>query len=250
MKHKTSIVVAAVAIASLMALSTQAAEPKEVVGGAIKALKGKASYSWSTTSEMANSQFPAMTTKGKTENGLTLLTAESPNGEVQAVKKGEKGVVKTEQGWKTAEELSQGGQGGPGAGGGRGRFMSRRLLTTVTPAEEAEDLLKGIKELKSVEGGAFAAELTPEAAKDRAGFFGRRPQGGGQGGFTPPEPKDAKGTVKFWVKDGVLSKMELKTSAKITFQDNERDVDRTVTTEISGIGTTKVEVPEDAKKKL
>jgi hypothetical protein len=243
MKLNTSTLAAMVAFAALTALS---AEPKETVGEAVKALKTRTSYSWATTTEMANSQFPATTTKGKTEkDGFTLLTAEGPNGEVQAVKKGEKGVFKTDEGWKTSEELGQGGQGG-----GRGRFMGRRMLTAPNPAEDAEELLKGVKELKAGDPGVFSGELTAEAAKDRAGFFGRRAPGGGQGGFTPPEPKDAKGTVKFWVKDGLLTKMELKTSAKITFQDNERDVDRTATTEISAVGATKVEVPEEAKQKL
>jgi len=32
--------------------------------------------------------------------------------------------------------------------------------------------------------------------------------------------------------------------------DTERDVDRTVTTEIKEVGSTKLEVPEEAKKKL
>ena len=48
----------------------------------------------------------------------------------------------------------------------------------------------------------------------------------------------------------MLTKYELKTFAKITFQDEERDIDRTTTTEITDVGSTKVEVPEDAKKKL
>ena len=34
------------------------------------------------------------------------------------------------------------------------------------------------------------------------------------------------------------------------FNDNERDIDRTTTVEISNIGTTKVTVPPDAKSKL
>ena len=34
------------------------------------------------------------------------------------------------------------------------------------------------------------------------------------------------------------------------FQGEERDMDRTVTTDITAIGSTKFEVPEDAKKKL
>lgn len=125
-----------------------------------------------------------------------------------------------------------------------------RLLNAPAPADQAAELLKGCKEVKAGEGGLFSADLTEQAAKDNAGFLGRRRAGQGGGGFTPPEPKDAKGSVKFWVKDGVLTKYELKTSAKITFREEERDIDRTTTTELSNIGSTKVEAPEEAKKKL
>jgi hypothetical protein len=240
----TKQIVSLLAVTAL-ALSVRAAEPQATVADAVKALKDKANYSWSTTSEMANSQFPAMTTKAKTEkDGFTFLSSEGPNGEIQAVKKGTNGVVKTDDGWQTAAELRAGGQGGPGRG------FSGRLLTSLAPAEDAEELLKGVKELKAGDDGIFTADLTEQAAKDRASFLGRRRGGQGGGGSTPPEPKDAKGSVKFWVKDGVLTKLELKTSAKITFQGEERDMDRTSTTSISDIGSTKVEVPEDAKKKL
>ena len=56
--------------------------------------------------------------------------------------------------------------------------------------------------------------------------------------------------MKFWIKDGELSKYEFKVQGKVSFNGNERDVDRTTTVEIKDVGTTKVEVPEDAKKKL
>jgi hypothetical protein len=56
--------------------------------------------------------------------------------------------------------------------------------------------------------------------------------------------------VKFWLKDGVLSKYEFKVTGKVDFNGNEVDVDRATTTEIKDVGTTKVNVPEAAKKKL
>lgn len=234
-----------IAIAGL-AYSVSAAEPKETLESAVKAVKSKANYSWTSTTEIANSQFPAMTTKGKTEkDGFTLITAEGPNGETQAVKKGEKGVMKTDEGWQTAEQMQQAAQGqGPGRG------FRGRLLTTPSPVEDAEELVKGCKEIKADEGGVYTGELTEQAAKERASFFGRRRGAQAGGGANMPEPKDAKGTVKFWVKDGALTKYELKTSSKITFQGEERQMDRTSTTEISAVGSTKVEVPEDARKKL
>ncbi len=245
---KTRNLIALCALAALI-LPAHAADPKESVSDAIKALTAKGNYSWNTSSEVANSQFPALTTKGKTEkDGFTFLTVEGRNGEIQAAKKGDKAVLKTDDGWKTAEELRQEGQGQ-----GRGRFARTRLLDAPSPATEALDLLKDAKELKAGEDGVFSSALTDEAAKDLAGFFGRRRGRGGQegqGNNNRPEPKDAKGTVKFWVKDGVLVKFELKTSAKITFREEEREIDRTTTTAISDVGSTKVEVPEDAKKLL
>ena len=39
-------------------------------------------------------------------------------------------------------------------------------------------------------------------------------------------------------------------TGKFTFNGNDREVDRTTTVEIKEVGTTKVDVPEDAKKKL
>ena len=55
--------------------------------------------------------------------------------------------------------------------------------------------------------------------------------------------------MKFWAKEGVLSKYEFKLQGKMSFNGNDTDVDRTTTVEIKDVGTTKVTVPEEAKKK-
>ena len=73
---------------------------------------------------------------------------------------------------------------------------------------------------------------------------------GGRGGGNGPEISGAKGSVKFWVKDGMLSKYEIKVQGKVSFNGNDRDVDRTTTVEIKDSGSTKIQLPEDAKKKL
>ena len=59
-----------------------------------------------------------------------------------------------------------------------------------------------------------------------------------------------QGTAKFWVKDGVLSKYQTKVKGTVSFNGNDRDVDRTTTVEIKDIGSTKVTVPDEAQKKL
>jgi hypothetical protein len=61
---------------------------------------------------------------------------------------------------------------------------------------------------------------------------------------------NAKGSVKFWVKDGVISKYEFKVSGTVTMGGNDRDVDRTTTVEIKDVGTTKLALPDEAKSKL
>ncbi len=73
---------------------------------------------------------------------------------------------------------------------------------------------------------------------------------GGRGGANAPEISGARGSVKFWVKDGLLSKYEIKVQVEVCFNGNDRDVDRTTTVEIKDIGSTKVQVPADAKKRL
>ena len=82
-----------------------------------------------------------------------------------------------------------------------------------------------------------------EGAKSQLMFRGR---GGGNG----PEISGAKGSVKVWVKDGLIAKYEIMVKGTVSFNGNDRDIDRTTTVEIKDIGSTKVEVPEEAKKKL
>ncbi len=73
---------------------------------------------------------------------------------------------------------------------------------------------------------------------------------GGRAMPNGPDISGAKGSVKFWVKDGVLSKYEVKVQGKVSFNGNDRDIDRTTKIEIKDVGTTQIEVPDDAKQKL
>ena len=119
------------------------------------------------------------------------------------------------------------------------QFLLRRLQNFKAPAAEAGDLAGKTKELKK-DGEAYASDLTEAGAKELLTFRGRR-------GGNAPEPKNAKGSVKFWVKDGLLAKYELKLQGTVNFNGEDRDMDRTTTVEIKDVGTTKVDVPEAAK---
>jgi hypothetical protein len=224
------------ALVAITATSLFAADAKEELTKAAKALAEKPNYSWKTTVVVPDSaQFKPGPTEGKADKeGTTYLTMSFGDNMTEAVVKGEKATYTNQDGdWQLAEE----------GGEGRGRFMGAMLRNYKVPAAQALDIINGVKELKK-EGDVYSGDLTDEGAKALMSFRGRR------AGAEGPQVKDAKGSAKFWVKDGVLSKYEYKVTGSMNFNGNDIDVDRTTTTEIKDIGTTKVVVPEAAKKKL
>lgn len=225
----------ALALAGVPLLAADSS-PKDEVNGAAKKLAEQPNYSWRTTVE-AGGGFAPGPTEGKTEkDGVSLLSMTLRDEPVEAVLKGGKGAVKMAEGWQSLAEASE--------GEGRGRFIGRMFQTFKTPAAQAEELSSWAKELKK-SGEAFVSQLTEEGVKQLLTFGRRRLDG-----EAPPPPKNAKGSVKFWVKDGVLSKYEFRVQGTVRFNENEFDVDRTTTVEIKHVGSTKIEVPEAAKKKL
>jgi hypothetical protein len=158
---------------------------------------------------------------------------------IEAVIKGEKGAAKMEGEWRSLADMAQDSDQ-------RAAFTARRLQNYRTPAVEAQEIAGKMKDLKK-DGDAYSADLTEEGAKDLLRFRGGRRGGGGGGGA---DPKNAKGSAKFWVKDGQLAKYEYKVSGTVSFGGEDRDVERTTTVEIKNVGETKIEVPEEAKKKI
>ncbi len=234
------------------------AAPKEDVQNAVKKLSDAGNYSWKTSVQNAGGGgggggggrgrggfFGGGPSEGKTsKDGTTIITSTAGENTFETVIKGEKSVIKTQDGWQTMAELMAarggGGGGGGGQGGGRG---GAALMRNRIPAAQAEDLLGKVKDLKSADG-VYSGDLTEEGAKSLLTF------GGGRGGGNGPEITGAKGSVKFWLKEGGLAKFEVKVKGTVSFNGNDREIDRTTTIEIKEVGSTKVEVPEEAKKKL
>jgi hypothetical protein len=215
------------------ALSLQA-DPKSDLQAAAKKLADAPNYSWVSKTEIEGGQFTPPAVQGKAEKGgFAVLTSEREGNVTTAVHHGTTAIVKTDDGWKTSDELSQGG-----GGGGRG-MRGGGLLRARRPDAEITALPEKVKELKAIDG-AIGGDLTEEAVKEWM-TFGR----GGQNG-----PKNAKGSIKIWMKDGAVSKMEVKTSGTLSRNGEDFQMASTRTVEIKDVGTTKVEVPEDAKKKL
>jgi hypothetical protein len=226
------------AAATLFASSLIAAEstPAETVAKAAKALGDKSGYSWTSTVVVPESaRFKPGPTEGKTEkDGPTLVSMSFGPGTTEFVIKGDKSAVKTrDDGWQSLAELDN--------AEGPGRFFGMMVKNFKAPATQAAELAASAKELKS-DDDAIVGVLSEDEAKSQLTF--RR--GGGDG----PSVSDAKGSVKFWVKDGALSKYEIKVTGKMDFNGNSMDMDRATTVAIKDVGSTKVTVPDDAKKKL
>jgi hypothetical protein len=211
---------------------------KDEVVKAAKSLEDKSNYSWKTTTTSPSpTQFRFGPTEGKTEKGgFTALTMSLRDNTIEAVLKGGKGAVKTEEGWRSLVEVAE-----SDSQQNTSRFIARMLQNVKAPAAQAADLASKAKELKKTDD-AYVGDLTQEGVKELLSF-GRRPNP------DSPGARDVSGAVKFWIKDGVLSKYEYQIKGTVKVGDNDFNMDRTSTIEIKDVDSTKIDVPEEAKSK-
>ena len=229
---------------ALLAGSLMAADssPKDDVKKAAAALGSQTNYTWQATVEVpADSPFKPGPTDGKTEKGgYTTLSFSFGDNSTEAVTKGTNGAVKTDDGWKTlAEALKDNGDGGFNPT----MFIARLVQNYRVPAVEAASLADDAKELKQ-DTNSISGDLTEAGAKELLSF--RRRGNGGDG----PTVTKAKGSVKFWLSNGKLAKYQFHVQGTVSFNGNDRDVDRTTTVEIKDVNSTKIVVADDVKKKL
>ena len=216
----------------------EAANPGEAVAGATRRLNDTPNYSWATSTVEADGSASKLgTIQGKAEKGgVTWLSFVVSGLPVSVCKKGDKGAANALAGWQTFDELAQ--------MGGTAAAVVRYLRSYQAPAGETAMLAGKVKELKAADG-AIAGELKDDAVQELL-LMGSRQREGQE----PPKTTDAKGAIKFWIQNGALTKVEIKVSGKITAGDKESVINRTTTVEIKDVGTTKIEVPDEAKAKL
>ncbi len=228
----------AIAAATLLAWSLHAADPgpKDDVTAAAKKLGDKPNYSWLQTVEVPpDAQFRPGPTDGKTEkDGFTHLKMSFGDNKMEILVKGDKAALTAPDGngWQSAAEAEKDEN--------FGRFRAMMARNVKTPAAQAAELANDTKELKK-DGDTYSGDLTEDGAKTLLRF--RR---GGDG----PPVANAKGSVKFWLQDGALTKYQFKVKGTVTFGGNDVDVDRTTTVEIKDVGATKLDPPAEAKQKL
>ena len=183
----------------------------------------------------------------------------------------EKFVVQDGDAWRRPGELSAspergrgapGGFGGPGGGfggpgGPRGRSprggrdsgtaappaRSNLQNTLNRPHEEIAVIIAGSEDMKA-DGEVISGRLTETSAQLLLVHAGQKDL----------TPLRASGTFRLWVKDGALVKYETNLEGVLQLETpagrREYTVHQTATTSVSNVGTTKVDVPEAARKKL
>jgi hypothetical protein len=233
-------------IASLLAVVlipafAAAAEPKEELQAAVKKLAEAPNYSWTTKVEGGFSRGGG---DGKTEkDGPNSLEIKLGDDSYQVIFKGDKAAAKGMGGWASTADLARDAE--EEMNFSPERFLLQTIKTFKTPAGQAQDLCEKIQSVQK-SGDVYTADLDDETVKRLLMFLRRR----GADASAQVDAKDPKGSVKCWITNGTLTKMEVHLQGTVVFNNNERKIDRTTTTEIKDIGSTKVELPEGAKAKL
>ena len=230
-------------VASVPALAFDA---KDDVKAAADKLSNAPNYSWTTTiknnveNPPPGGRFGGGPIEGKTEKGgVTWFSMKQGDNTFEAATKGEKFAMKLKDQWMGAGDV-------PGAQPGKpdpAMFAGRMMKMIKPAAQNVAEAIDKLQDLKSEGDGVYSGEFTPEGAKEQIA-----PKG--PGGNFSPTVLEAKGTVKFWLKDGNLIKIEGTMKGKMTIGQREIQIDRTTTTEIKDVGSTKIELPDEAKKKL
>jgi hypothetical protein len=221
----------------------QAGGPKDELIAAVKKLADSPNYSWTTKVEGG---FSAGSGEGKTEkDGATSLAVMLGDDSYQVIIKGDKAAAKGNGGWASLAELNRDAEE-EGTGFSPERFLAASIEHFKSPAAQAKDVCDEIDEVQE-SGDVFKADLKPDTIKKLLSFLRRRAVAANPAQI---EVKDPKGTASFWVRDGVLAKMEVHLQGAVKFNSNERTIDRTTITTIKDIGSTKVIVPEESRAKL
>ena len=173
-------------------LSAADSSPKGKLAAAAKQLGDKGNYSWTTTAKEADGRdWPIGTIDGKTEVSKLVFLSLTPGGiPVEVYMKGDKGTARALEGWQTLDEIAQ--------TGGTAAAIVRFLKSYKAPAAQSAELAGNLKEVKEADD-ALNGELKEDAVKEILSRGQRRREG-----QEPPKTTDAKGSVKFWLKDGAL----------------------------------------------
>jgi len=211
--------------------------PIDDVRAAVEQLNAAPNYSWKTvtSSKVASSISRRSPIEGQTEReGYTYFRFVLEGNAVEAAFQGTKAAIRTEAEWESDRELR-----------GDREWVARRLMAFKVPVSEVVDLLAISGELKKGWRGVYSGNLTSNGVRALLGELSRD-------SMIASVAPSAFGTVRFWIKKGVLVKYEFQVRGTVVLRDQGQQfaIDRTTIVEIDKVGSTRVMVPEDARKKL
>jgi hypothetical protein len=215
-------------------------DPKDTLVTAAMQLGEKANYSWSASTREAGGGLGAMGALGPIEgkvakDGLTHLSFSIGDILIEVYRNGPKGAAQVMGGWRTLDDIARMGD--------TPAEVVRYVRGYQAPAAESARLAGNVTDLMESDG-ALSGGLKEDAVKELLLIGARNRQG------KAPEAADAKGSVRFWIKNGLLTRYEISVQGKVTEGDRESAIQRTTTVEIKNAGSTKLEAPPEAKQKM
>jgi hypothetical protein len=245
----------AVAPASLFAQ-----EPKEALAQSTKKIAKLESYAFKADIQVESvvplpgggQEIPAIEGKYQKDAGLQITIGSV----AEVFRKLDRTFIKGRQG--TWQEIGKGPRGPGGARGGGGLGAGGMFFNQFkAPHDELRDFEKSLKEVKkaekpekveSKECSVYSGDLTDEGVKASplGRMMGQLAQFGGGG-----TNAELSGSGRAWIDaDGNLLKFEVTTKVSLEFNGNAIEFVMVRATAISGVGETKVEVPEGVQKLL
>jgi len=217
---------------------------------AARKLGEQSSYTWtSTTRKLVDGKDAAPDkvapiSEGRIEKaGATyLILAKGTPKSVEVAIRESKVAVKTPDGWKSLNDFAP---ADPASNKKPDKLavLAKSYERFTSPSSEVVSLVEGMKEMKGEGDGLYSGQATEDARK---AYLVRT----AKPGAAPKELMEPKLTLRCWVKDGMLVKYEVALESKKLKKDVVT-VNATVTTvELREIGSTKAELPEEARKKL
>ena len=225
----------------LLARTLFAAEssPQDKIINAARQLGDAPNYSWTSSvkeeGDGRSGQSPGFSGKVN-KGGPVCLISMTGTTRSEVYMDGQKGTAKGAVGWQTFDEIAQ--------PGGFAAAIVRLLRSQKAPSMECGSLGGKLQKAKE-EKGIISGDLKGDVVKQYLEFY--IPPYAGQ---AVPKITDPRGSAKFWIETGMLTKYEISLQCQVTRGDQESEYHRTTTVEIKDVGTTKLEVPEGAKQKL
>lgn len=236
-------------------------DPKEALAAGAKKISGLESYAFKGEIQVesafplgAGQEIPMVEGKYQKDAGLYMTIGTF----AEIFRKGDRTFIKARQDeWQEAgKSFGSGGRGGRGGGSafGSGGMMLRQFRA---PHEELKDFEKSFKEIKKAEKTekvgsknclVYSGDMTEEGVKASplGKMLGQLAQFGGGAANA-----ELSGSGRAWIDEaGNLLKFEVTTKVSIEFNGNAVEFVMIRATEITGVGETKVEVPEGVQKAL